>query len=189
MSKSRVLQNLILFGLTIVAILGVVVTALSKSQVDVYPALSFLTGQPPQDVLIPQAYISGAVVVPGVYRIDDQTRIGALIKMAGGVSTDVDTNYIAHELNLAKIVQDEEHVFIPAVAEQAVNISAEAISAGGLVNLNTASVSQLESLPGIGTSLAEQIIAHRPFNSISQLQDVPGIGDAKYSKLLDLVSI
>lgn len=188
MGKTLVLQRVLLLGLTFVASAGLIVSLLSKSQANIYPAITFFTGSPPQDVLIPQAYISGAVAAPGVYRITPETRVGSLISMAGGVTGDVDPNFIARELNLAKLVADEEHVFIPALIT-----SVEAIppqpSSSGLLNLNSATAAQLETLPGIGPALAEQIISHRPYASVSDLQDVPGIGESKYAKLQDLVSI
>jgi competence protein ComEA len=138
------------------------------------------------------AYITGAVNKPGVYQIDANTSLGDLIQRAEGFSADVDAEYVSTELNLAKLVEEREHIHIP---DQNTKVAATAITTpetdpvAGKVNLNTATQSELEALPGVGPALATNIIAARPFKALIDLQYVKGIGDAKYKQLEPLVSL
>lgn len=148
--------------------------------------LVFIGQKPEQNsVFQPIVYIAGAINHPGVYRIEADSRITDVISLAGGFSDTADSNFVAKQLNLAKIVQDEQHIFIPfaAVTEET---SAET---GLLVNLNTASLEKLLTLPGIGESTANKIVDARPFSSIEDLLEVSGIGTQKYNQIKDLVTV
>lgn len=134
-------------------------------------------------------YVCGEVEVSGVYMLDTGSRIAAAIEAAGGFTKDA----CVEAVNLAKPVEDGMQIIIPSrqEAEQAkVQQEKEAL---GFVNLNTATLSELCSLRGIGEAKAEAILAYRSqiggFDSIEQLKEVTGIGESLFSKIKDSVYI
>lgn len=151
--------------------------------------------------------VVGAVRRPGVYQISADSRVFDAVAEAGGFTDDADQEAIA----LAARLSDGCTIEVPRAGEPAaggvrgpvqstegiVSGAAADPAAGGSpsapVLLNTATLEQLDSLPGIGPSLAQQIIAYRdtqgPFTSVDQLTDVPGIGPAKLEQLRPLVGL
>jgi competence protein ComEA len=138
-------------------------------------------------------YISGAVGVPDVYELPSDARIKDLVLAAGGLTADADPERI----NLAERLKDSEHIHVPRQGESPDDGAAVAdtagVAQGGLLDLNTASASDLDSLPGIGQSFADRIIEYRttngPFTSVEDLQKVKGIGAALFAKIAPLVSV
>ena len=146
-------------------------------------------------------HVIGAVVSPGVVVLADGARVADAIAAAGGAASDADTE----QLNLARVLDDGEQVRVPHAGEQlaapdpgpsppgasgggaAAGSSGGSTPGGGVVNINTAGVSELEALPGIGPALAARIVEYRdghgPFASVDDLTDVPGIGPAKLEAL------
>ena len=143
------------------------------------------------DGIVVQA--AGAVAAPGVYRLANDARVIDLIDAAGGLAPGADPNRLA----LAAKVTDGERVYVPVVGEPlpAAVGRGGSTSAGdaGPVDLNTATESDLDALPGIGPATAAAIIAHRdrngPFTSVDQLLEVRGIGPAKLEQLTGLVRV
>lgn len=155
--------------------------------------------------------IQGAVVLPGVYRVDSISRVNDLIQMAGGLAPGADTS----DINLAaRLVDgttlivptrrrsgdetsgDATHAAVPDVYSVSTPTAAAAslrgVGGGRLISLNHATQQELETLPGIGPKLAEEIIQYRstqPFRSIEDLLNVSGIGDAKLASVRDLVTV
>ena len=155
--------------------------------------------------------VVGEVRQPGVQRVPAGARIADVVAAAGGLSDRADRARI----NFAAPVVDGERVFVPAVGQQvpAVAVGSTptggsatggpgapggAVPAGGAaadapVNLNTADLAALDTLPGVGPTTAQAIIDHRtdhgPFTSVDQLLDVRGIGDAKLADLRDRVVV
>lgn len=118
--------------------------------------------------------IQGSVANPGVYTLPMGSRIDDAIKLAGGLNASADTNWVQLHLNRAEKITDGMKLFIPAVSKtneneaNAVNsIPAEVISTG--ININGASQTELEALPGIGPVTAKKIIDNRPYGTIDQL--------------------
>ncbi len=144
-------------------------------------------------------FINGEVAEPGIYQLPFDARVQELIALAGGFTTEA----FADVVNLAQPLTDGMHVYVPAVGdEQAViplvstppsTTKAEGESAGGLIDINRANKSQLETLPGVGPSTAEKILIHRedngPFASIEAIMDVSGIGPAKFEKMADFITV
>ncbi|HEY7072006.1 MAG TPA: ComEA family DNA-binding protein [Acidimicrobiales bacterium] len=135
--------------------------------------------------------VAGAVVTPGVHHLDTGARVVDAIDAAGGLAPDADPARI----NLAAVLVDGQQVYVARVGE-APPVAASAAAADGptpLVDLNTASATELDGLPGIGPTTAEAIIDHRerngPFASVDDLLDVRGIGDAKLEQLRDRVTV
>jgi len=165
-----------------------------------------------------QVHVAGAVNRPGVYRLPQGARVIDAVNMAGP-SENAETD----SLKLASPVTDGQTVLVPfktsnlgssiassgnpsgvsgsstgvagrnAFTSQQVARPAGSASAGGLVNINTADVNELDTLPGIGPALAQRIIQYRetngPFNDIEDLKKVSGIGDKRFEDLKDRITV
>ena len=133
-------------------------------------------------------HVVGQVVKPGIVELDDGARVLDAIDQAGGVTPQADIE----SLNLARIVIDGEQVYVPEVGEDpsARGFPTHAAAAGP-VSLSRADQATLETLPGVGPSLALRIIAfreaHGPFQSVSDLLAVSGIGPATLNRFADQV--
>lgn len=141
-----------------------------------------------------RVHMAGAVVEPGVYELPQDSRVIDGIHAAGGLHADADSDSI----NLADRCQDGARIYIPyrgtptpPVPTPVSGSSIATSGAHGVVNINTASASELETLPEIGPVLAERIIAHReahgPFDVPSDILQVPGIGDATFANIKDRI--
>lgn len=129
-------------------------------------------------------HVSGEVVEPGLVSVAQGSRVADVVAAAGGATARADLAAV----NLASPVRDGEHVAIPAQGDPGTVTSAGARG----IDLNTASASELERLPGVGPVLAGRIASfradHGPFEEIEDLLDVPGIGEAKLASMRDAIS-
>ncbi len=156
-------------------------------------------------------HAAGAVAVPGVYVFAPGARVADLVSAAGGTSPDADTD----RLNLAAVLTDGSRVFVPRRGQLVppilaidLDIASSTDTSSGVgvagkvstdgvpvakVNLNTATLDQLDALPGVGPATATAIIEHRTkigrFRSVTQLMDIPGIGEAKFAALRPRVTV
>src|SRR5690606_27453000 len=125
--------------------------------------------------------VQGAVAEPGVYRLPQGSRVLDALARAGGTIDEAAPG----ALNLARPLADGEQLIVPTVEEQAAAQASP--EEGGPVSLNRSDAAALETLPGVGPSLAGAIIAHReehgPFTDIAQLDDVAGVGPATLDRL------
>ena len=126
-----------------------------------------------------KAYITGAVNRPGVYGFTDGDRLDELLRMAGGPIEDADIS----GLNLALRLRDEGHFYVPTVGETLPVTSQNAgVIPDDVIDLNSATAADLETLPGIGKVKAEAIVEHREsvgrFSTVEEVMAVPGIGPA-----------
>jgi len=138
--------------------------------------------------------VQGAVFRPGVQRLAPGSRVGDAIAAAGGYGPRVDAARAAAELNLAAPVADGDRIVVPARGDAASGSSGGGGGAAGdgLVNVNTASASELDALPGVGPVTAQKIIDARteqPFASVDELRDRKVLGVATFEKLRDLVTV
>jgi len=134
-------------------------------------------------------HVVGAVRRPGVYTLQDGDRVVDALERAGGMTAK--GNAVA--LNLAALLVDGQQVLVPELVPiGAVGGPDVATGTSGLVRLNTADMSALEELPGIGPATAQRILDWRSDNGgfavVEDLLDVPGIGPAKLDQLRDLVA-
>jgi competence protein ComEA len=136
-------------------------------------------------------HVVGAVRRPGLYRLRDGSRIADVVHRAGGATRHADLSLV----NLAAPVSDGSQVVVPRRAPPAAPGAAPGegpAAATGPVHLNTATVEQLDELPGVGPVTAQKIVDYREqhgaFSSVDDLDAIPGIGPARLEQLRDLVA-
>jgi competence protein ComEA len=131
--------------------------------------------------------VVGAVAKPGVYEVPMDSRVMDAVALAGGLSPKADPA----SLNLARIVQDGEQIIVGAAGDARSRITANALS--NKVNINTATAEDFDTLPRIGVTLAQRIIAFRnengPFVALESLLEVPGIGDLTLAGMRDKITL
>jgi competence protein ComEA len=137
------------------------------------------------------------VAHPDVYELSYDSIVKDAIEAAGGPTGEADLNRI----NLARRVHDEEQIYVPQKGEESFPVSppsgpsapSSSSQEGGKVNINTATAEELDTLPGVGPSIAQRIIDYRttngPFQSIEDIKNVKGIGDATFEKLKDKITV
>lgn len=177
----------ILLGLFLAALVWVVARNPSGQAVTLRPV--------PTDTPI-VVHITGAVPRPGVYALPEGARIQDGVSAAGGFLAEADKTNI----NLAQLLEDGEKLDIPYIegaspviatpVEQVITTTTE------LININTASVTELDSLPGIGPTLAQRIIDYRtqngPFRTIEDITNVVGLGNVggpTFERIKDLITV
>jgi len=133
--------------------------------------------------------VTGKVRRPGLVRLPAGSRVADAVQAAGGSLPGADLTM----LNLARKVTDGELIAVGIAAAAEGGGTDPAAATGGKVNINSADLTQLQSLPGIGPVLAQAILDHRtkhgPFGSVADLRQVSGIGDTRYEQLKDLVTV
>ncbi len=158
--------------------------------------------------------IIGEVVHPGVYSFTQGSRVQDAVNAAGGLLSTADTTSV----NLAAKLEDGQQINIPAQGGGLSSspgsnpfpgtssnpnppsnnapflvLTTPTISAGNLININTASLAQLDTLPGIGPTTAQKIIDYRtqhgPFQKIEDIMDVAGIGPATFDNIKTLITV
>ena len=158
-----------------------------------------------------RVYVSGAVADPDVYELPAGSIVKDAIVAAGGAISKDGLECI----NLALPVADSQHIYVPKRCKETPTVSPMivpsvtvagslpqptmstpatpsvtlSIEAGGKININTASQSEIETLPGIGPSKAQGIIENRPYDGIEEIQKVPGIGEGIFKKIRDLITV
>ena len=147
-----------------------------------------------------RVYVTGAVQAPDVYLLLPGSIVKDAIAAAGGSTADADLDRI----NLAVQLADQQQVHVPRRGEGTLPVPPPAADAGSAeerpatpsaaspLNINTASTSELEALPGIGPAFAQRIVDYReqngPFVTVEQLTEVKGIGPATLAKLEGLIT-
>lgn len=137
-------------------------------------------------------HITGEVNNPGIVILDEGERIVDALEAAGGETQNADIN----KLNLAYVLDDGEKLYIPGKNEE----EKEYITRGNgnqtetaKVNINTAQIEELSTLPGIGEATANKIIEYRKengkFEKIEDIKNVPGIGDSKFQNIKEMLKV
>lgn len=147
-------------------------------------------------------HITGAVKMPGIVKLPEGARIEDAIDKAGGLTEDADIS----DVNLAYVLEDGIKIKIPTISEEKneeiiINSSGEGIvekeisnnSENKIININKANETDLQTLPGIGASLAGRIVEYRnsngKFNEIEDIKNVSGIGDSKYENIKNFICV
>lgn len=158
--------------------------------------VELLPAPSPAPILV---HVSGKVQVPGVYELPPGSRVEKAIFAAGGFSIDANQQ----SLNLAARLEDGDKVHVPAIGDFSQEDSSspgvsdppekKGADTGILINLNTATLEELLTLPGIGETRAKDILSYREshgeFQSIEEIQEVPGIGPGLFESMKELLTI
>jgi competence protein ComEA len=194
----RGIKALIAVAVTVFAIAGFftwrarpqatpVVAASAVSDGSTGNAGSFVPSSPTPSTVV--VAVNGRVRKPGLVRLPAGARVADALDAAGGVLPGTDVAY----LNLARKVVDGELILVGVTPPPGAAGPSTGSTAGGLVNLNTATLAELQTLPGIGEVIAQRIIDYRDqhgqFRSINELRQVSGIGAAKFAQLKDKVTV
>lgn len=143
----------------------------------------------PQAAAMLVVHVSGEVVKPGVYKLPVGARVEDALKIAGGPTPEADV----HRLNLAARVADGQQIAVPRLPSAAQSASPESSPVPSLVNINTASVAELDGLPGVGPVTAQRIVAYRqqhgPFTTVEQLKEAKLVNQATFERIKELVTI
>lgn len=190
--------SLLVIGLAIGGVLGYLTPRPAPTTpLVVSPPLSTETPSPTSTPAPLRIHVSGAVAQPAVYRLPPGSIVQDALEAAGGPTAKANLDAV----NLAVELQDQQKVHIPAQGEEnappAVSggepADGDSGQAAGLVNINTASQAELETLPRVGPATAQRIIDHRQanglFDAVEDIQNVAGIGPATFEGLQDLITV
>lgn len=137
----------------------------------------------PADIYV---HITGAVENPGVLKLPGGARLIDAIEKLGGLTEDADTDSV----NLAAVLKDEDKIHIYTREEVTLNETGPS-GIAGKVNINTAGLEELKTLPGVGDAIGKGIITYREknggFRALEELKEVDRIGDKVYDKLKDAI--
>ncbi len=170
------------------------------------------TNNQPEQTLSGKIFIdvSGAVKKPNLYQISFGARLKDVVDKAGGLSDEADTMFFNRNFNLARTVIDQEKIYVPSIMEinngifvqnqrtldyvspnigvindaPTTNISTN----NQLINLNSATIEELDQLPGVGQTTANKIIKNRPYSSIDELLTKKAVNKSIYEKIKALIS-
>lgn len=149
--------------------------------------------------------LSGAVVNPGIYKLNSNSRVADVVSSGGGILSQASADWVSKNLNLAKRISDEEKVYVPFEWEisgdtkMVVNITdykeaaqtssspSPPSNARNQINVNSASESEILSLPGIGAVYAGKILQNRPYKDIQDMKEAAKIPESVIEKIKELV--
>jgi competence protein ComEA len=144
-------------------------------------------GPSPQALIA--VHVTGAVASPGVYRLQSGSRAEDAVVLAGGLTEDAD----AASLNLAARLADGQQLVVRPKLAGAAERSSAADAGGGRINLNLASIAELDTLPGVGPALAQRIVERRqrsgPYESVEQLRDERILPGSTYERVRDRLTV
>ncbi len=210
-------QKIIVFIIAVVVAIGMIYFIYSKNQVDDNINLendilvsenstkdSSKETSSDDEVIV---HVTGSVKSPGVVKLKEGSRIEDAIEAAGGLTENADIS----KVNLAFVVEDGTKIRIPSSLDEDIgdgdvvdsgsgenivveeNTTTSSGKSGQVVNINKASESELETLPGIGASLAGRIVEYRSqngrFASVEDIKNVSGIGESKFNSIRDFISV
>ena len=139
-----------------------------------------------------QVHVAGSVRKPDVYVLSPDARISEAITAAGGPTSNANLDAI----NLAAGLRDGDKIWVPSIDEPTPPFENQATPAkafGPKININQATVEELDRLPGIGTLKAQDIVdyrnSHGPFKTLEDIQNVPGIGNGIFEQIADLITV
>lgn len=139
--------------------------------------------------------VEGSVIRPGVYSLPDGSRVQDALIAAGGASGNADHAFIAKTLNLAQKLTDGVKLYIPAEGEIAttqISVGLSSISdkaVAGAVSINSATLSELDTLSGVGPVTAQKIIDNRPYGDVTELVSKKVVGQSVFEKIKTSISL
>jgi len=191
----------IVFALALAILAGGVVLWTNRPQAEPIIISTPIPTSTPTAVIAPspapiRVYVTGAVREPDVYTLPPNSIVKDAIAAAGGAASDADLDRI----NLAMQLADQAHIYVPHKGEENPPItpvvakpSPGPAGNAGLLNINTATVEELDTLPGIGPAIAQRIVDYRndngPFATIEDLMNVKGIGETTFAELKSKITV
>lgn len=146
--------------------------------------------------------VSGEVIKPDVYKVKSGTRLKEIMALAGGLSKNADDGFFYRNYNLSRILVDQEKIYVPSVWEvsngyfmenrQTLNFITAVERAKpeiSVININNASIEELDTLPGIGKITAEKIINNRPYQTIEELVTKKIVNKSVFEKIKNQINI
>ncbi|EKE14326.1 MAG: hypothetical protein ACD_12C00567G0001 [uncultured bacterium] len=158
--------------------------------------------------------VSGAVKKPNLYQVDYGARIKDVVDKAGGLSDDADVIFFNRNFNLARVVTDQEKIYVPSIAEinngifiqnqltldyvspaigvinnAPTDVETSNLGVSTKINLNSATIEELDQLPGIGQVTANKIIANRPYSTLEELLTKKVVNKGVFEKVKNLISL
>jgi competence protein ComEA len=201
--RMRAWRGYIALSLVWVAVLAVALLWARRPparSIEILPPPTALPTSLPSPTSTPAPFhvdVAGAVKTPGVYRLPPGSIVADAIALAGGPSADADLD----RLNKAIDLQDGSQVYVPRRSETRSSPPDPAGSAlvtplpplraasSSLIDLNTATLEELDGLPEIGPALAKRIVEGRPYGAVEELLRVKGIGPAVYDEIKHLITV
>ena len=207
---ARLMAALVL-GATL-GIVGITVAGRTRpAPIIIEPPPATATPSPTATARPLRVYVSGEVVRAAVYALPAGSIVADAIHLAGDFTAEA----AVERVNLAQPLADGMQIHVPCrraaeaptetqggvAAQPVIRVPTNSLTAetgstttpGGLVNINTAGLDELDTLPGVGPATAEKIVAHRelngPFARIEDIMDVSGIGEAKFETMRDLITV
>ncbi|MDP2660813.1 MAG: ComEA family DNA-binding protein [Dehalococcoidia bacterium] len=173
-------------GLTVLLLVGIGLAVLRiprpDGRLEIVQPTPAAASVPPKEIKV---YVSGAVARPGVYSMSEGQRIEDALSAAGGAMAGADLT----RLNLAARVRDEIQIHVPLPGESAGPVS---VPSNTLIDINSAPLAVLDTLPDIGPATAQNIIAFRdkngPFKRVEDLTEAKLVGASTFSKIKDLIT-
>jgi len=172
------------------AILGILLLAflLFKQK---EPEIEVISSETNQKIIV---HLEGSVEKPGVYELLPEARLNDLLIRAGGLAAKADRQWVNENLNLAQKLTDGSKIFIPEQNNQTLGVSSQSSQLitsnnSDKTNINKASLSELDSLWGVGQKRAEDIIKNRPYGSIEEILGKKIIPANVYEKIKDEITV
>lgn len=143
-------------------------------------------------------HVAGAVEKPGLYQLSQDSRVNDALIASGGLNAQADREWFNKNVNLAQKLVDGAKLYFPSNQENdepglsSISEPGSVLSSETKINLNTASLTQLDTLPGIGPAYGQRIIDYRtksPFTKIEDVMKVSGIGQLIFDKIKDQISV
>lgn len=134
--------------------------------------------------------IEGAIISPGVYELSEGSRLKDAIISAGGLANDADREFCEKNLNMAELIKDGQKIYIPLIENtDAQQGYFEAISSSKMININKATIVELDTLWGIGSARAESIVKNRPYQSLEELITKNVLTKSIFDRNKDLLTV
>lgn len=171
----------------------IVIGVLSVVVISSWPGTEELVIQKAGEEIQTNIYVDvgGAVEKPGVYQLQSSSRVNEALVIAGGLGEEADREWVERNLNLAAKVTDGQKIYIPSQreTEKVAPLQGKGTTLRDKININTASIAELDTLWGVGPATAEKIISGRPYSNIEDLLTKKIIKSNVYETIKDKISL
>lgn len=135
--------------------------------------------------------VGGAVVTPGLYSLHVDARVQDALVVSGGLAVDADRDYVSKAINLAQKLTDGQKLYFPKIGEKSMTSSGRStqIYNDGKIHVSSASVSELDTLSGVGKVTAQKIIDARPYSKIEELVTKKAVSQKVFDSIKDKIDL